>query len=495
MTVYLVGAGPGDPGLLTVRGAELLGRADVVVYDRLIARSLLDLAPADAELVDVGKRPGRSHRQEDINAILVDRGRRGGTVVRLKGGDPFLFGRGGEEAEALQAAGVAVEVVPGVTSAFAAPAAAGVPVTHRGLSTSVTVVTGHVGDPTEPGGVDWGSLARAGGTLVVLMGVERRAEIADALVAGGRPAGMPVRVVHWGTTAQQQSVRTTLGELGKVEVDPPAVIVVGAVAALELPSIEQRPLHGASVVVTRPRRQAGSLVAALQGAGAEVVVLPTVMIVAPEDDGAALARATDDLGRYDWVVCTSANAVDQLLAHVGDGRALAGVRLAAVGPATADALAARLLRADLVPRQPTAEGLVAELGAPTAGAGRVLYPRADAAGDTLATALRALGWEVDDVVAYRTVPVVATDVPVELRERARTADVVTLASPSAARAFLGLVGDGDPGRCPPSVCIGPVTAEAARRLGLTVVAEAAEPSPEGLVVALAAWWRATRPGS
>ena len=234
MTVYLVGAGPGDPELLTRRGAALLGEADVVVHDRLVARELLALAPDGAERIDVGKIPGGPPRQDDINRLLVDRGRRGLRVVRLKGGDPFVFGRGGEEAEALTAAGVDFEVVPGVTSATAAPAAAGIPVTHRGVSTSFTVVTGRVGDESAAGAVDWASLARAGGTLVVLMGMAERASVAAALVAGGRPGDTPVAVVHWGTTPGQRVVRTTLAGLPSVDLPSPSTIVVGDVAALDL---------------------------------------------------------------------------------------------------------------------------------------------------------------------------------------------------------------------------------------------------------------------
>lgn len=234
MTVYLVGAGPGHPELLTLRGAALLGRADVVVHDRLVARELLELAPARALRLDVGKTPGRPTRQADVNALLVEHGRRGATVVRLKGGDPFVFGRGGEEAEALLAAGVPFEVVPGVSSAFAAPAAAGIPVTHRGVSASVTVVTGRVGGPGPSGGVDWASLARAGGTLVVLMGMAERVAVAEALLAAGRPADTAVAVVHWGTTDRQRVVRTTLAGLADVDLPAPATIVVGPVAALAL---------------------------------------------------------------------------------------------------------------------------------------------------------------------------------------------------------------------------------------------------------------------
>ncbi len=234
MTVSLVGAGPGDPGLLTRRGAELLARADVVIHDRLVSHELLELAPPGARLIDVGKAPGTSDRQTDITAQLIEFGRTGQNVVRLKGGDPFLFGRGGEEAEALEQAGVAYEVVPGVSSALAVPAAAGIPVTHRGLASSVTVVTGHIGDPSTPGGVDWDSLGRVGGTLVILMGMSERARISAALVDSGRDPDTPVAVVHWGTTARQQVVRSTLAGLAAVELPAPSVIVVGPVAAMDL---------------------------------------------------------------------------------------------------------------------------------------------------------------------------------------------------------------------------------------------------------------------
>jgi uroporphyrin-III C-methyltransferase len=233
VTVALVGAGPGDPGLLTRRGADLLAEAEVVVYDRLIAGELLDLAPSGAELIDVGKGPGQSDRQTDINDLLITHGRSGRRVVRLKGGDPFVFGRGGEEAEALRRAGLDVEVVPGVSSAFAAPAAAGIPVTHRTVSTSVTVVTGHEGDPALPG-VDWDTLGRLDGTLVVLMGMGARAAIARRLMAAGRDATTPVAVIHWGTTDRQQVVRCDLGHLAEVDLPAPAAIVVGAVAGLDV---------------------------------------------------------------------------------------------------------------------------------------------------------------------------------------------------------------------------------------------------------------------
>lgn len=494
MTVHLVGAGPGDPGLLTRRGAELLAAADVVVHDRLVDPRLLDLAPPTAERIDVGKLPGRPHRQQDINELLVERGRTGATVVRLKGGDPFVFGRGGEEVAALQAAGVAVEVVPGVSSAFAVPAAAGVPVTHRGLSTSVTVVTGHVGDPSAPGGVDWASLAAAGGTLVVLMGMEHRAAIAAALLSGGRPPDTPVLVVRWGTTADQRSARTTLAGLGATAMEAPATIVVGPVAGLALGSREERLLHGLRVVVTRPAHQAGPLTAALAEAGAAVVALPVVEVQPPADGGAGLASALAASHRYRWLVCTSANAVRAVMAVVRDGRDLGGVRLAAVGDATAEALARAGLVADLVPAEASATGLVDAMPPPPpAGDGptpAVLFPRSSAARDTLAAGLRAKGWAVDEVEAYRTGCPEPGTLPPAALAGARQADVVTFASPSAVANYTAVVGP----VTAPVACIGPVTADAAARAGMEVAAVAADPSPAALVDALAAWAAGRRPG-
>ncbi len=491
MTVYLVGAGPGDPGLLTRRGAEVLARADVVVFDRLVLPALLELAPPTALRLDMGKSPGERGRQEEIHAALIEHGAHR-TVVRLKGGDPFVFGRGSEEIEALRAAGIDYEVIPGVTSAFAVPASAGVPVTHRGLSTSVTVVTGHVGDPSAPGGVAWDALARAGGTLVILMGMENRAEIARLLIDGGRSPDTPVLVVQWGTAPAQQSVRVPLDQLHAVGLGSPATIVVGPVAGLDLGARARRPLSGATVVVTRPRPQAQDLVARLTDAGAAVVVVPVIAVTAPADTR-ALEQAAAQAAGYDWIVFTSANAVDRFVALLRDGRSLGGVGIAAVGPATAAALTERNLVADLVPEDATAAGLVASMpAAPTPGAapggpgGRVLFPRAADARDVLAPGLRAKGWLVDEVEAYRTVASGASDgVTSDVLTAAAAADVITFTSPSTVDGYLALSG----GRVPPVVaCIGPVTAEAARQAGLTVDVVAAEHSDAGLVAELVARW-------
>jgi uroporphyrinogen III methyltransferase/synthase len=465
MTVYLVGAGPGDPGLLTVRGAEVLGRADVVVHDRLAEPSLLELAPAGADRIDVGKSPGAPIPQDRINALLVERARAGQQVVRLKGGDPFVFGRGGEEAEALRAAGVPFEVVPGVTSAVAVPAYAGIPVTHRGLSTSFTVVTGHrrhaADDP-----VDWEAVSRAAGTIVVLMGVAHRQEIAADLMAAGLAADTPVAAVRWGTRPGQRTVRTTLARLHQVELEPPVTLVVGKVAALDLAWFETRPLFGRRVVVTRAREQASGLAERLRALGAEVVHLPTIEI----------AAAASRVREYDWVAFTSANAVERFFAHLRDARALGDARVAAVGPATSGALAARGVVADLVPGRSVAAAL-AEAFPP--GAGRVLLPQAAIADDLLASGLAAKGWSVDVVEAYRTLP--ATPPP-EVAAAAAKADAVAFTSSSTVDNYVDAVGTG--GVPPVVACIGPVTAASARSRGLEVSVVAEQQSVEGLVAAI-----------
>jgi uroporphyrinogen III methyltransferase/synthase len=497
VTVYLVGAGPGDPGLLTRRGAELLARADVVLFDRLVDPRLLDLAPADSLRIDVGKRPGQLQHQDAINALFLEHARPGRVVVRLKGGDPFVFGRGGEEAEALGTAGIAFEVVPGVTSAFAAPASVGVPVTHRGLSSSVTVVSGHVSDPDAPGSVDWDILARTGGTLVVLMGMAARGEIARRLVAAGRSPDTPVLVVHRGTTATQASARTTLAGLADVDLGPPCTIVIGPVAALDLLDPGVGPLAGARVVVTRARPQAGALVSALVDAGASVVELPVITMAEPPDGGAALRAEAARVGSYDWVVFTSSNAVERFVDIIDDVRVLGGVRLAAVGAATARALAAHRLLADLVPEVETAQSLVAAMPSPPSGgprSGRVLFPRALGARDVVGPGLRGRGWDVTEVDAYRTVTAGPDEgIGDEELDAAAAAEVITFTSPSTVTSYLEIAGRR---RLAPVVaCIGPVTADAARRAGLIVDVIAAEPSADGLVAALVAHLGAAAPPS
>jgi uroporphyrinogen III methyltransferase/synthase len=481
VTVYLVGAGPGDPGLITVRGAEVMAAADVVVYDRLSVASLLDLAPEDAERISVGKAPGRATMpQSEIDALLVERGLRGQQVVRLKGGDPFVFARGGEEARALQAAGVPFEVVPGISSAIAVPAYAGIPVTMRHSSTSFTVITGHE-DPDKGGGIDWEAVARLGGTIVILMGVGRLAEIAGRLIAGGLAPDTPAAAVRWGTRPAQHTVRAELATLASHPLEAPSTIVIGPVAAIDLGWFESRPLFGRRVVVTRAREQASALVARLRQLGAEVVEAPVIVIADAGDGGGALAQAAARIGSYDWVIVTSANGARRLLGALHDARDLGGVRVAAIGPGTADALRLGNVVADLVPERFVAESLLDAFPAPPPNGGRVLLARAAVARDVLPDGLRAAGWEVDVVESYRT-----EAAPIDLAARAAVAeaDIVTFTSSSTVERFVEAFGVD---AVPPLVAsIGPVTSATARELGLTVDVEAAEHTVPGLVAALAA---------
>jgi uroporphyrinogen III methyltransferase/synthase len=483
VTVYLVGAGPGDPGLITRRGAELLGRADVVVYDRLADPSLLGLAPAAAERVNVGKAPGNVEMDQDgINAVLVDRGGAEKLVVRLKGGDPFVFGRGGEEAEALAAAGVPFEVVPGITSAIAAPAYAGIPVTHRGLSTHVTVVTGHEDPAKGTTDTDWDALARAGGTLVILMGAGRIGDLAERLVAGGRSPETPVAAVRWGTRPEQRTIRATLATIGDAGVRPPSAIVVGPVAGLDLTWFESRPLFGRTIVITRAREQASKLRTRLEALGAAVIELPSIALE-------PLDISLPDLTRYGWLVLTSANGVaalfDRGLTAAGlDARALAGLRVAAIGPGTADALAVRGIRADLVPPRFVAESLLEAFPDPAGPGEPVLLARAEQARDVLPEGLAAKGFEVDVLPAYRTVRADPESADLE-RVRSGAVDAITFTSSSTVSNFCDLVGP-LPEPQPVVVSIGPITSTTARDLGLRIDAEADPHDIDGLVDALLA---------
>ena len=481
MTVYLVGAGPGDPGLLTLRGAEVLRRADVVVYDRLVAPGLLDLASAEAERVYVGKAPGRNEMsQDEINALLVERGRAGQAVVRLKGGDPFVFGRGGEEAEALAAGGVPFEVVPGITSAIGAPAYAGIPVTHRGASTHFTVVTGHE-DPTKGStDVDWDALAGAGGTIVILMGAGRIGEITARLVRGGMPPDTPVAAVRNGTRADQRTVRATLATVADAGVQAPAAIVVGEVARLDLAWFEARPLFSRSVVVTRAREQASELRRRLEALGAEVVELPAITIE-------PVAFDVPDLERYRWLVFTSANGVgaffDRGLVPAGlDARALAGLRVAAIGPGTATALAERGVRADLLPERFVAESLLEAFPPAPPDEERVLLARAEQARDVLPAGLAERGYTVDVLPVYRTVTA-SPDAAALERVRRGDVDALTFTSSSTVTNLCDQLGE-VPAPQPLVVSIGPVTSKTALERGLRVDVEAAEHTIDGLVDAL-----------
>ncbi len=480
MTVYLVGAGPGDPGLLTVRAAALLGRAQVVVHDRLIDHDVLALVPADAEIIDVGKRAGAAPvAQGEINALLVARGGEGSIVVRLKGGDPFVFGRGGEESEALAAAGIPYEVVPGVSSALAAPASAGIPLTMRGRSSAFTVVTGH--DVTDPGSsVDWTSVARSDATIVVLMGAGRLDGVARRLVDAGRATSTPVAVIERATLPGQRTLRTTLGALGGLDVGSPATIVIGEVAQMTLASYEDRPLTRWRVVVTRALAPHDPFVERLRAAGAEIVLFPTIAIAPAADGGAALEKAAAEASTYDWIVFSSENAVDRFLGALRDVRALGSARVAAIGSATAAALEARGIVPDLVPLRFVDEALL-DAFVPPSGVGRVLLPRAQIARDVLPEGLRALGWHVEVVEAYRTVRPEPSD---DALSGLDGAHAVTFLSSSAVEGFLDLAGRE---RMPEVVvAIGPVTSATLRAAAIPVTVEATEHSGSGVVDALVA---------
>jgi uroporphyrinogen III methyltransferase/synthase len=507
-TVHLVGAGPGDPGLLTVRGRELLAHCDAVVYDALANPTLLTLARREdggaPELHDVGKRGGdtESARQEGINALLVRLAGEGKRVVRLKGGDPFVFGRGSEEAQALAAGTIPFEVVPGVTAGIAAPAYAGIPVTHRGLATSVTFVTGHEDPAKGAPGVDWGALARSGGTIVLYMGVKTLPRVAGALMTGGMPADTPAAAVEWGTCPRQRTVVATLATLADRAVaegiGAPTIVVVGPVVALrgEIAWLEARPLFGRTVVVTRARAQASPLADRLRALGAEVLELPATRV--EPADPAPLRAALRSLSAYAWAAFTSANAVrltwDMLRAGGLDARAFAGVKLCAVGPATAEALLERGLAADLMPERFVAEGVLAALAERRDVSGaRVLYVAAEGARDALPDGLRAMGATVDVVIAYRSVAERDGAAAAALRRalEAGEVDLVTYTSASGVRAFVDAVGS-DGARRAPAAVIGPVTAAAARDAGAAVAVEASSSTIEGLVDAVAAHFAAAR---
>jgi uroporphyrinogen III methyltransferase/synthase len=489
--VYLVGAGPGDPGLITARGLEILRGADAVVFDRLASEKLLAEARPDAELIDAGKRRD-DHRmtQDEINAELVRLAKEGKSVCRLKGGDPFVFGRGGEEALELVENDLPWEVVPGVTSVIGAPAYAGIPVTQRGMSASFTVVTGSE-DPDKPDSlIDWRALANVGGTLAFVMGWKAMPDIAAALIENGMRAETPAALVQWGTTAQQKSVTAPLSgivEAGTAAgIGAPVVLVVGQVASLreKLKWFDSRPLFGRKVLVTRARTQASKLAEALEAYGAQTVQFPAIDVV-PVSDPAPLDDALKGLSGYDWVAFTSANAVkavwERLEALNLDVRAFQNAKIAAVGPATSRALGAIGLRADLVPDRFDADALIERLMALNSPPKRLLFPRSAIGREALPDGLRAAGVAVDEVTAYET------KMPETSGAEARAAyeagiDVTTFTSSSSVKNLVALLGgDVDIVNGTLIACMGPITAEAAVESGLRVDLVADVQTIDGLV--------------
>ncbi len=480
-TVYLVGAGPGDPELVTVKGLDCIQRADVILYDHLAAPALLVHARPGAETIYVGKkRAVRVMTQAQINALLVERARAGRRVVRLKGGDPFLFGRGGEEAEALAQAGVPFEVIPGVSSAMGAAAYAGIPLTHREHTSAVTFVSGHAVD-----GIDWNRVG-ASETIVVFMGLVTFAEIAARLIAAGRAPSTPAAAVRWATRRDQRVLTGTLGDLpekiARAGLLPPTLILVGEVVKLRerLNWFEKLPLFGKTVVVTRAREQAGGIEKRLAALGAQVVALPTIEIQPPED-WKPLDAALGRLESFDWLIFTSVNSVGFFVGRLdASGRDLRAVRgrICAIGPATAAAVAALHLKVDLMPEEYVAESVVAAFEKISLEGARILLPRAAAARDLIPRELEARGARVTVVEAYRTVPAPAASWPAGLKP-----DWITFTSSSTVENFQSLYGaerlDGVR-----VASIGPITSATARKLGVEVAVEAAEHTVDGLVEAI-----------
>lgn len=496
--VYLVGGGPGDPGLLTVKGQECLAKADVVVYDRLLDDRLLEGVRRDAERIYVGKAPGRAVlSQEDIGRVLVKKAHEGKMVVRLKGGDPFVFGRGGEEAEDLARAGIPFEIVPGVTAAIAAPAYAGIPVTHRNVASSLAIITGHEDPRREVSRIDWERLVGAD-TMVLMMAVENLPQIVEKLLEFGRPANNPVAIIERGTRPGQRTLVATLATVvkkaEKAKVRAPAAIVIGRVVNLrrKLRWFDNRPLFGKRILVTRSRQQASALSALLARYGAEPVEAPSITLE-PVVDG-KVEKAIAHIKDYSWLVFTSVNAVEGFFrpfVSVNDGRALSGIKLCAIGPATAAAFAKYGLQADFVPEEYTTEAVVSGLKK-KAQHGKVLLVRAEGVSDDMATGLAKAGVEADQVSPYRAVQASESARVREMLEQGEI-DMITFTSSSTVSGLVSMLGN-KPAllKNVKTACIGPVTAQTARELGLKVNVEAPEHTIPGLVRAIVEYYSSQR---
>ncbi len=498
--VYLVGAGPGDPGLLTIRGKEVLQKAEVVVFDYLANEAFLKYAPSTAERIYVGKKGGdHTLSQDGINALLVEKGKEN-VVVRLKGGDPFVFGRGGEEAQVLVENGIPFEVVPGISAAVAVPAYAGIPLSHRDFTASIAFVTGHErADKNETDSkIAWDKLATGAGTIVFFMGVKNLPEICRNLIENGRPAETPVALIRWGTTPLQQTVTGTLADIVRkvqeAKLKPPAMIVVGEVVKCrdELNWFEHRPLFGRTVVITRAREQASDFKAALEALGARCIEFPTISI-APPPSWDPIDQAIKQISTYDWVIFTSVNGVrffmERLLAAGKDVRELKGVRLAAIGPKTAEALESSMLRPDLVPGEYRAEGVLEALAGENLKEMRFLMPRAMVAREILPEKLVELGAHVDVVPAYQTVLPEEDAAGVAELIKAGEVDCLTFTSSSTVSNFFSLVGKEE---LSPFLnktviaSIGPITAETAGKFGLKTSIMPSEYTIQGLVDSIVA---------
>ena len=493
--VFLVGAGPGDYRLLTLKACDCLKRADTVVYDRLADKRILQYAPQNAEFIYVGKASSQhTMTQDKICQLLVDLGKAGKTVVRLKGGDPFVFGRGGEEALLLQENNIPFEIVPGVTSAISVPAYAGIPVTHRGVAASFSVITGHEDPTKDSSDINWEKLATATDTLVFLMGVANLPKITAKLIENGRPATTPVAIIRWGTKLQQQVWTSTLVEAAAMAqregIKPPCIFLVGDVVNLRadlawFDNIAMKPLFGKKILVTRSRSQASKLTAALEELGAECIEAPAIKIVPPVDNYEALDKAIGQLDKYNWLIFTSTNGVEhfwhRLVAGGKDARVLYKARICAIGAATAQALASHGITADVVPERYQAEGIIEALDNELIAGTKILIPRAAEARALLPEALTKAGAQVDVVVAYETVMGDAEAVEIRNSLAKGEIDVVTFTSSSTVKNLLKLIKDPELLKEVQLAAIGPITAETMQKNGLTADIVAAEYTIEGLV--------------
>ena len=499
--VYLVGAGPGDPGLITIRGRQCIESADVIIYDYLAAPALLNFAPNHAEVIYVGKKGGdHTLSQDKINALIVEKAKTGSTVCRLKGGDPFIFGRGGEEAEILVANAIPFEVVPGVTSAIAAAAYAGIPLTHRKLTATLAFITGHEDPHKEESNIDWESLARGIGTLVFFMGVKNLPDIAQKLIANGKSPNTPVALIRWGTTPGQTTVTGTLDDIAerakKADLKPPAIIVVGEVVQLRnsLKWFEKRPLLGKRIVVTRARQQASDLVRRLSDLGAECLEFPTIKVVSADDAG-PLDDAVQNLSVYDWIIFTSVNGVkfffDHLFGTDKDVRALNHLHTAAIGPATAEKLFEYGLKSDIIPQTYRAEAVVDAFRKIKLEGKKILLPRAKEARPVLPVELRKMGAEVDEVTAYLTEKVRENGDQLLERLEAKTIDLITFTSSSTVQNFKDLLPPDNFKQLIKGIAIasiGPITTETAIESGFEVLITAKSFTIPGLCEAVVKYY-------
>lgn len=507
--VYLVGAGPGDPGLITVRGKSLLERAEVVVYDYLAGKKLLKHAPASAELIYVGKKGGveHSHTQEEINQMLVDHARRGKLVVRLKGGDPFIFGRGGEEVQKLHAAGVPFEVVPGVTSATAAATYAGIPITHRDYTASVAFLTGHEDPTKETSGIDWAKLATGVGTLVIYMGIKNLPIIVANMIKHGRDPQTPVAVVRWASTPEQRSVVGTLETITQVVKDagikPPSLIIIGEVVSLRstIDWYEKRPLFGKKIIVTRTREQASELVAGLEEFGANCLEYSTIHIQ-PVDSYEVLDEELERLNEYHWIIFTSLNGVKYFFERLHgkglDARNLKGPEIAVVGKSTADLLLNYGVHADLIPSVFTGEGLAESLLDQGVEGRNILIPRALHGREILPETLRGAGAQVTVAPVYQNRPAQGDKEFLRSELEKGSVDMVTFTSSSTVRNFLALLEDDSQADLKQLLAgvkiaaIGPITAKTVTDSGLRVDVQPEQHTISAMIEAIVAYYHGAR---